>query len=228
VLAVEDDRDLLISLGELLAAAGHTPVLARTGAKALARAPEADLILLDLGLPDMDGFELCRRLRADEALARVPLVILSARGDPRFRVLGLEYGADDYIAKPLDLEELLARLDVQLRVRQAEEALRRVEREADRLQAAHQLGQTLAHELNQPLAIVLGYLELLQHRPVPPDEAQHYYAEMARAGCTLSNNVKQFQSLRTDITKTYGEEMTVLDLDRSAALAHGAFADPCA
>src|SRR5947209_20492038 len=111
VLAIEDDRDLAHSLDELLAEVGHSPILARTGQEALLRAPEADLILLDLGLPDMDGFDLCRQLRADESLARVPVIILSARGDARDRVLGLECGADDYIAKPFDLDELLARID---------------------------------------------------------------------------------------------------------------------
>jgi DNA-binding response OmpR family regulator len=78
-----------------------------TGSEALANLDRTDLVLLDLGLPDMDGSEVCRRVRAESA---VPIIIVTARGDESERVLGLELGADDYIVKPFGLRELIARV----------------------------------------------------------------------------------------------------------------------
>ena len=107
LLVVEDDDAIAVPLVQGLERAGFTTTLARTGAEALAAFATADLLLLDLGLPDMDGSEVCRRVRATSA---VPIIIVSARGDEGERVLGLELGADDYIVKPFGSRELLARV----------------------------------------------------------------------------------------------------------------------
>ena len=87
------------------------------GAEALARFTEKpyDMLLLDCHLPDMDGFEVCRRIKSSAALAAIPVIILSARGAELDRVRGLELGADDYVTKPFSLMELLARVAVVLR-----------------------------------------------------------------------------------------------------------------
>ena len=90
---------------------GFTVERARTAAQALAAEP-ADLVLLDLGLPDADGEEVCRRLRAE---SRVPIIVVSARGDEIDRVVLLELGADDYLVKPFGLRELIARVRAVLR-----------------------------------------------------------------------------------------------------------------
>ena len=84
---------------------------AATGAEALAAAP-ADLVLLDLRLPDMDGFDVCRELRARSA---VPIIMVTARGEEVDRVIGLELGADDYVVKPFGLRELVARIRAVMR-----------------------------------------------------------------------------------------------------------------
>ena len=88
-------------------ARGYSVDRAATGTEALARVAHADLVLLDLGLPDMDGSEVCRQVRKTSA---VPIIIVSARGDESDRVLGLELGADDYLVKPFGLRELVARV----------------------------------------------------------------------------------------------------------------------
>lgn len=106
ILLVEDDRSIAVSLADGLVDAGHTVQVATTGADALA-APEADLVLLDLGLPDMDGRDVCRALRSR---SRVPIIMLTARSDEFDRVLGLELGADDYVTKPFSFRELVARI----------------------------------------------------------------------------------------------------------------------
>jgi DNA-binding response OmpR family regulator len=107
LLVVEDDDAIAVPLVEGLERAGFTTTRAATGADALAKVAGADLVLLDLGLPDIDGSEVCRRVRASSA---VPIIIVSARGDESERVLGLELGADDYIVKPFGSRELLARV----------------------------------------------------------------------------------------------------------------------
>jgi len=107
LLVVEDDDAIALALTEGLERAGFTTTRAATGAEALARSDGADLVLLDLGLPDMDGSEVCRRLRSTSA---VPIIIVTARGEESERVLGLELGADDYVVKPFGQRELIARV----------------------------------------------------------------------------------------------------------------------
>jgi len=107
LLVVEDDDAIAVPLVEGLSRAGYSVERAATGTEALARVASADLVLLDLGLPDMDGSEVCRQVRKTSA---VPIIIVSARGDESDRVLGLELGADDYLVKPFGLRELVARV----------------------------------------------------------------------------------------------------------------------
>jgi len=106
VLVVEDDDRIAEPLLDGLRRHGFDPSRVITGADALA-AGEADIVLLDLGLPDLDGFEVCRLLRARSA---VPILVITARGDETDRVLGLEVGADDYLVKPFGFRELVARM----------------------------------------------------------------------------------------------------------------------
>ncbi|GAQ51185.1 response regulator transcription factor [Streptomyces acidiscabies] len=108
VLLAEDDDGVAGALTEALYDAGHEPARARRGEEVLTRHRQADLLLLDLGLPDLDGLDVLRKLRAVSAL---PVLILTARGDERSVVRGLRLGADDYLVKPVRLAELLARIE---------------------------------------------------------------------------------------------------------------------
>ncbi len=106
LLLVEDDDAIAGPLVKGLAREGFEVTRVATGADALAAGP-ADLVLLDLGLPDIDGYEVCRRLRAE---SEVPIIVITARGDEVDRVVGLELGADDYVVKPFGFRELVARI----------------------------------------------------------------------------------------------------------------------
>lgn len=106
ILLVEDDRSIATSVIDGLSAEGFDIDHAPTGAAALA-ATGYDMVLLDLGLPDMDGREVCRQLRTRTA---VPIIMLTARSEEFDRVLGLELGADDYVTKPFSFRELVARI----------------------------------------------------------------------------------------------------------------------
>ena len=114
ILLVDDDARLAAMVSEYLGAAGYHVTAVGSGADALGRlAGEAyDAVVLDLSLPDMDGLEVCKRLRARWEL---PVLMLTARGDAMDRIVGLELGADDYLPKPFEPRELLARLKAILR-----------------------------------------------------------------------------------------------------------------
>ncbi len=119
LLMIEDDHrlaDMVVTyLGNNGLPVAHCPDAA-SGLRQLQNAPLPDLVILDLMLPDLDGLEVCRRLRAlPGAAAQVPVLMLTAKGDPMDRVVGLEMGADDYLPKPFEPRELLARIRAILR-----------------------------------------------------------------------------------------------------------------
>jgi DNA-binding response OmpR family regulator len=120
ILLVDDDPRLAEMVSEYLGEAGFRVTIAsdgRTGLAHLAREP-FEALVLDLMLPDMDGLEVCRQVRASAASAsEIPILMLTARGDAMDRVVGLELGADDYLPKPFEPRELLARLRAVLRRR---------------------------------------------------------------------------------------------------------------
>jgi DNA-binding response OmpR family regulator len=109
ILVVDDDRDIADIIGYSLRKEGHRPILAYSGHEALELAERTlpDLVVLDVMLPDLSGFDVCRRLRER---SRVPVILLTARGEEGDRVWGLDLGADDYVTKPFSHRELLARI----------------------------------------------------------------------------------------------------------------------
>jgi DNA-binding response OmpR family regulator len=121
LLMIEDDARLAQMVGEYLGQSGFALSHASDAATGLARLhtePAPQLLILDLMLPDLDGLEVCRRIRAlPGPLARIPILMLTAKGDPMDRVVGLEMGADDYLPKPFEPRELLARIRAVLRRR---------------------------------------------------------------------------------------------------------------
>ncbi|MBB4226213.1 response regulator [Rhizobium mongolense] len=125
VLIVDDDTRLSAMLADYLSGNGYTVHAAATAAAGLAdlgrRMP--DVVILDVMLPDLDGFETCRRMRA---VSDVPILMLTAKGEETDRIVGLELGADDYLPKPFNPRELLARLKAILRRRNGSAAVSRV------------------------------------------------------------------------------------------------------
>jgi two-component system alkaline phosphatase synthesis response regulator PhoP len=117
ILIVEDDPDIAELVGRYLDKAGFRSERVASGREALrhisARPP--DLVVLDLMLPQIDGLEVCRLIRADEKTAVIPIIMLTARAEESERIVGLEIGADDYLAKPFSPSELVARVRALLR-----------------------------------------------------------------------------------------------------------------
>ncbi|HNX32500.1 MAG TPA: winged helix-turn-helix domain-containing protein [Holophaga sp.] len=117
ILVIEDERDLQRILDYNLRKAGHDVLQALRGQDGLdlARRSRPDLVLLDLMLPDLQGTEICKILKADPATKDIPVVMLTAKGEEIDRVLGFELGVEDYVVKPFSLRELILRLQVVLR-----------------------------------------------------------------------------------------------------------------
>jgi len=117
VLVVDDERDLRTLLEFNLRQSGYQVVQASTGAEALSRARSLrpQVIVLDLNLPDVSGTDVCRLLKSDEATRGIPILMLTARGGEADRITGLELGADDYVAKPFSVREVVLRVDADAR-----------------------------------------------------------------------------------------------------------------
>ncbi|HVA05699.1 MAG TPA: response regulator transcription factor [Acidimicrobiales bacterium] len=162
VLVVDDDPSLLKALRIGLTARGDEVLIAHSGAEAINQVALSgpDLVILDLGLPDLDGLEVCRRVRE---FSDVPIVVLSAYGDERRKVEALDSGADDFVTKPFGMAELEARLRVALR----HAAARRDGSEKEATLAVGDLDVDLVHHMatlsGSPLQLTAKEFELLAY-----------------------------------------------------------------
>jgi diguanylate cyclase (GGDEF)-like protein len=156
ILVVEDEAGIARMIQVLLEARGFATLVSHSGDEAFSRldAHSVDLVLLDVMMPGMDGYEVCRRLKANQRWRHIPVVMLTARDAVRDMVLGLEIGADDYITKPFNTEELIARIRVLLRIQGMSQELVRRNRE---LQALNAVAQAVSRSLS-PEEIVDGAL----------------------------------------------------------------------
>lgn len=176
VLAVDDQRDALRLLQIRLQNAGFDCLTAPDGPSALELLTKepVDVIILDVMMPQMDGFEVCRRIKAEERIRDIPVLFLTAKFEMEDKVRGLEVGGHDYLSKPVEQPELLARTKSALRVKQLQDQLKERLQLQQTINQLHQgmlsehwqktLGQlaaSLAHEINNPLAAALGSAQLL-------------------------------------------------------------------
>lgn len=115
ILVVDDEASIRELLAFNLKKNGYHVETAADGRNALTKAPKADLVLLDIMLPEIDGLEVCRRLKSSPQTSGIPIIMLTAKAEEIDRVLGLEMGADDYVVKPFSMRELIARVKAVLR-----------------------------------------------------------------------------------------------------------------
>ena len=177
ILIVDDEELNRKLLKAQLSITGFAVWEAASGSEALERAKEKpDLILLDIMMPNMDGFEVCRRLKASEVTRGIPVIYLSALKCSKDKVHGLALGGVDYVSKPYDGPELLARVKVHLTIRRQEKELSGYAKElehlveqrtqqlihSDRLATIGTFASAIMHEVNGPLTYISGAAELLQ------------------------------------------------------------------
>ncbi|MET0263592.1 MAG: response regulator [Rariglobus sp.] len=157
-----------------------------------------DLILLDVMMPDMDGIEVCQRLQADEASRHIPIIFVTARTSKEGKIEGLGVGAVDYITKPIDLDETLARVQTQLRFVQINREMLDLQRrlvEARRAATIGAVTQGVAHNLNNLLGVVLGYLDLIKSGYDKPDKVKKNAESVENAVQRIVAIIKQLSSL---------------------------------
>lgn len=156
ILVVDDNPTNIKVLCDFLSGCNYRIAVAQSGEKALAKIDRIspDLILLDVMMPGIDGFEVCRRLKANPQTQDIPILFMTALSDTVNKVKGLSLGAVDYITKPVEYEETLARIQVHLALREAQTRLVQEEKMA----ALGQLVAGVAHEINNPINFIQGNL----------------------------------------------------------------------
>ena len=165
LLIVDDKPQNLRLISDFLAEQGFDLMLTRSGAQALEKIELAlpDLVLLDVTMPSMDGFEVCRRLKQDARTAAVPVIFMTALDDTAHKVEGFRLGAVDYITKPIQREELLARIQHHLQLHSLQkELLSKSEDLAQKNAELEAYAHTIAHSLKTPLAAASRFLEILR------------------------------------------------------------------
>ena len=170
VLIVEDEEDILALLHFNLIKAGYEVICSSCGEDGLQQveARRPDLILLDLMLPGIDGLEICRRLKMDEKNHDLPIIMLTARGEERDVVQGLEMGADDYVTKPFSIKVLLARVQAVLRRNMAETENTEPQEELVFDELVIHSGRNQVHVCGNPIELTFTefrVLEALASRP---------------------------------------------------------------
>jgi signal transduction histidine kinase len=188
ILVVDDVLRNVQVLGSFLRQEGYDLVIARNGEQGLevARKTRPDLVLLDVMMPGMSGFAVCEALKADPALADIPVIFLTAKVETADIVRGFRAGGVDYVTKPFQSVELLQRVRTHLELRAKRRAL---EQSYADLREAEHLRDTLVHmvvhDLRAPLAGIFGYLELLSSRAAEFSERNRTYLDRATVQTNL-------------------------------------------
>ena len=200
ILVVDDQPINVQLLKRKLEREGIQVSAAYNGAEALSmvKVVKPDLILLDVMMPDMDGIEVCQRLQADESTRSIPIIFVTARTSKEGKIEGLGVGAVDYITKPIDLDETLARVQTQLRFvainREMVDLQRRLV-EARRAATIGAVTQGIAHNLNNLLGVVIGYLDLIKAYYDKPEQVKKNAVHVEEAVHRIVSIIKQLSSL---------------------------------
>jgi CheY-like chemotaxis protein len=209
ILIVDDVADNLKILGYILKKQGYKvrPVTNGMLALQVAIKEKPDLILLDIMMPDMDGYEVCRRLKENPKLADIPVIFISALNDTKDIVKALESGGVDYITKPFKAEEVKARVSTHLKLHLQSQTLQRQSKELQELNATKdKFFSIIAHDLRGPLGGFMGLSEMLADESIPfgPDEKREMSLALSQSARNIYNLLEnllewsQMQRGRTD------------------------------
>ncbi|MBI2265485.1 MAG: response regulator [Armatimonadetes bacterium] len=191
ILVVDDNVQNVELLEAYLDVSGYEVEKAGNGLEALERVGNRvpDLILLDIMMPGIDGYEVCRRLRQEEKTRLIPIVMLTALKDLDDKIKGIELGADDFLTKPFSKAELLARIRSLLRIKRLHDELAK----ANAFKS--QMISLVAHELRTPLATIKGFAELMQLRIASHEDGFEYLHDIMSAADNINNMVTNLLDL---------------------------------
>jgi len=217
ILIVDDAIDTVELLRKRFHSEGYDTSEAYDGEEALKRVDEynPDLIVLDVMMPKIDGYEVCRRLKNDENKKYIPILMLTAKGGVESKVKGLEIGADDYLAKPFDYKELSARVKSLLTIKASREKLLEEEKSV----ALEKMMDEVAHEIRNPLVSIGGFAKRVYDR-LPENDPNKKYLEMIMDEVSkLENMVKLLIELKT-MAVCYSECADVNDIIKEVLSIH--------
>jgi len=211
ILVVDDDEATSFILQKRLGHAGYEVILADSVDQALEllSKQKPDLVMSDVMMPGASGYDLCRRIRESGELRNIPVILVSARDQVDAIVEGLDAGADDYLAKPFNPDELLARVRSQLRIKELQDQLLA----AEQMKVAGELAGAAAHEINQPLTILMGYAEMLLPLVEGDPDLREKVRKIVQSAEEIAAAVKKIQQLRGYKTRPYMESNRIIDLD---------------
>ena len=195
ILIVDDSVDTVDLLNKRLSFEGYRTLSAYNGQEALKQAAEhnPDLIVLDVMMPDMDGYEVCERLKASKNTRYIPILMLTAKSGLEHKIKGLDVGANDYLGKPFDYKELSARIKSLLALKSAREELVSDERSS----ALDQMMDELAHELRNPLTSIGGLARRVRENLSEKDRNKKYLDLIIQEVTRLEGMVKDLVELKT-------------------------------
>ncbi|GAB5408928.1 MAG: hybrid sensor histidine kinase/response regulator [Balneolaceae bacterium] len=202
ILIVDDTEANIKLLSHVLREAGFSPIVAFNGTDAieLIQGRKPDLVLLDIMMPDMTGYEVCKRVNEDDDLKSIPIIFLSALSETSDKVEGFEVGGVDYITKPYQKDEVLARIRTHLFLSKLQkerderiEILRKTELELRELNSKKdQLVRIVSHDIKNPLTGIVGLANLIRENPdLPIDDVNNMLNAMEESGKKLMDMVKK-------------------------------------
>lgn len=220
ILIADDSVAIRDILSKSLEAWGHEVIVCEDGTQAWQVLQQSDapkLAILDWEMPGLDGISVCEKVVEKEENKETYLILLTSRDATEDVVQGLEAGADDYITKPFKEEELLARLNVGIRMLDMRSKLVNFER----LQTLTVTAGAAAHEINQPLTVVIGNADMLALKletqgQVSADDIAKYVANISDGGKRISDIVKTMGDLKKFVVKPYVKDTYIIDFDASA------------
>jgi len=212
VLLVDDDANARMILNRLLTKAGYEVREAKNGKEALqiSREYKPDVMMIDWMMPEMDGEQLASRIRNDPELRFIYIILLTARNDIKDRVRGLEAGADDYITKPAQHQEVIARVQSGMRVRELQNEIEQLTKKL----SVVQLAATVGHELNNPLNVIYLALDLMKKslKQKEYDKLEKGIQLITETAERLKVIARKFVDLKNPQSKDYVDHMKMIDL----------------
>jgi two-component system, sensor histidine kinase and response regulator len=220
ILIVDDIVDNLKILDSLLSKAGFKVKPAISGKLALnaVKHQQPDLILLDINMPEIDGYEVCRRLKSDPSTCHIPVIFLSGFNDFENRIKGLEIGAVDYISKPFNTREVLLRIETQLSLQRSQKKLEEQNRHLERMtRLQSEVAQLICHDMKGPLSPILSFPKKIRQLSSLSSQQNRLLVHIEKCGYKLlqlidhSKNLSQMENRAYHFSPVPVDVVTLLE-----------------
>ncbi len=215
ILLVDDDANARIILNRVLTKSGYEVMEASNGREALEAASKfrPDVMLIDWMMPEMDGEQLAKWIKNDATLRFTYIILLTAKGDVKDRVRGLQAGADDYITKPAPHQEVLARIESGVRVRNLHNEIQQLTRRV----ALLELAATVGHEINNPLNVIYLALDMMRKslKNGEFDKLEKGIQLIAETADRLKEIARKFVELKDPESTIYIDNLNMIDIHKN-------------